>query len=405
VLTNAVVEPWNAASSLFISLFGLMGLLYSNPTREFRVTTLYLLLIVIGLGSTALHTSLHWFAQSLDELPMLWFNVYALFFLSTLHTPLKGYNNIIERSRVDDSGITAADNKYISSCADRCNSVSTHVSNGFSTRETRMAVMLSLLGGGVTYVYYVLQSFYGVFVGGYIFTVVTVSLWTFALVFGCPSRVGTTSTTSSNNSSCSGHRAASAVVHTFGGGCCCREGVMMMSADPPLPSAFPLHTLQLSQSQRLQQQRITRQAKTCLKRAVVVFGGMGFCCWLVDMCLCPCLLPYYTSCTRGLTLHVLWHLGAAYGGYLHIQTLILLRIRALGRDVHLHWPSDHDCSPPSFISAEEQEEDQQHTHRPTRRSEEREAMNTKGVVGAWLLYWLCLPVLCDQTSLQKSSEV
>jgi dihydroceramidase len=84
ILTNLVAEPFNAASSLFIAFLGLCGILYSNPTNEKMFTSLFFLLIVVGLGSVALHTTLHWFPQSLDEVPMLWVNInliYVLFFL------------------------------------------------------------------------------------------------------------------------------------------------------------------------------------------------------------------------------------------------------------------------------------------------------------------------------------
>ena len=99
------MEPWNAISSLMFSLFGLIGILYSDPTKEIRVTMLYTLLIVIGFGSTALHASLHWFAQSLDELPMLWLNVYTLYYLSSLHEPLDPNQNKEAQHSVGDKDI------------------------------------------------------------------------------------------------------------------------------------------------------------------------------------------------------------------------------------------------------------------------------------------------------------
>lgn len=68
-----VAEFHNVWSSILLSWFGLFGLLYSNPTREKSVGAMYLALIVIGVGSVGLHTTLHWLLQSSDEVPMLWF--------------------------------------------------------------------------------------------------------------------------------------------------------------------------------------------------------------------------------------------------------------------------------------------------------------------------------------------
>ena len=70
---NHVVEWHNAWSSLFgLSSFGLIGIIYNNPTKEIRTFLAYLILVLIGLGSTGLHGSLHWIFQSSDELPMLY---------------------------------------------------------------------------------------------------------------------------------------------------------------------------------------------------------------------------------------------------------------------------------------------------------------------------------------------
>lgn len=71
-LTDLVAEPHNVWSSLFISLIGLIGLFYGNPTREHCVAVMYLVLAGIGFGSAALHATLHWIPQSSDEVPMLW---------------------------------------------------------------------------------------------------------------------------------------------------------------------------------------------------------------------------------------------------------------------------------------------------------------------------------------------
>lgn len=68
-----VVEWHNSWSSFVgISVFGLIGLIWGNPTKEMRHTLGYLILTLIGLGSVGLHGSLHWIFQSSDELPMIY---------------------------------------------------------------------------------------------------------------------------------------------------------------------------------------------------------------------------------------------------------------------------------------------------------------------------------------------
>lgn len=68
-----IVEVHNVWSSIIgLSAVGLFGLLRGNPTNEFRFTLIYLILIVIGIGSACLHGTLHWLFQSSDELPMIY---------------------------------------------------------------------------------------------------------------------------------------------------------------------------------------------------------------------------------------------------------------------------------------------------------------------------------------------
>ena len=45
-----IVEPHNAFSSLFISLIGLLGIIYSNPLGEWPFTLMFAQLIVIGMA-------------------------------------------------------------------------------------------------------------------------------------------------------------------------------------------------------------------------------------------------------------------------------------------------------------------------------------------------------------------
>mmetsp|Transcript_39043 Transcript_39043/g.82112 ORF Transcript_39043/g.82112 Transcript_39043/m.82112 type:complete len:305 (-) Transcript_39043:463-1377(-) len=91
LLSNKVVEPHNVWSSLLgLSLFGLIGILYGNPTRERRFIMINSILILIGLGSTCLHATLHWYFQSTDELPMLYLAIGALYIILEIDSPPTG---------------------------------------------------------------------------------------------------------------------------------------------------------------------------------------------------------------------------------------------------------------------------------------------------------------------------
>ena len=80
--TNLIVEVHNVWSSILgLSLFGIVGIIYGNPTKETRTFIYYFILFIIGIGSACLHGTLHWYYQSSDELPMLWLvlcGVYAV---------------------------------------------------------------------------------------------------------------------------------------------------------------------------------------------------------------------------------------------------------------------------------------------------------------------------------------
>jgi len=75
-------EPWNAYSSLVITAFGIIGAIYNNPIKEWRVVLAYFLLGAVGLGSFTLHSTLKAWGQAADEVPMLllsWAVVYSIF--------------------------------------------------------------------------------------------------------------------------------------------------------------------------------------------------------------------------------------------------------------------------------------------------------------------------------------
>ena len=80
LLSSHVVEPHNVLSSLWgLSLFGLIGIYWGNPTGELRFQIAYGVLVLIGIGSAALHGTLHWAFQSSDELPMIYLMISVLY--------------------------------------------------------------------------------------------------------------------------------------------------------------------------------------------------------------------------------------------------------------------------------------------------------------------------------------
>ena len=83
-----VAEVHNVWSSMYICLIAILGLIYCNPTNEWRTTCMFATLLAIGAGSVALHGTLHWFWQSSDEIPMLWLNLSSIYALFNLHTTI-----------------------------------------------------------------------------------------------------------------------------------------------------------------------------------------------------------------------------------------------------------------------------------------------------------------------------
>lgn len=95
--TSHIVEVHNTWSSIVgIALFGVLGLLYGNPTKELRFALAYGTLIVIGVGSAFLHGTLHWVFQSSDELPMVFLSIILIYIRLELETssPSLKYPNL-----------------------------------------------------------------------------------------------------------------------------------------------------------------------------------------------------------------------------------------------------------------------------------------------------------------------
>ena len=80
LLSPYIVEPHNSLSSIWgLTLLGLIGIYWGNPTGELRFKIAYGVLIVIGIGSAGLHGTLHWIFQSSDELPMIYLVLAGLY--------------------------------------------------------------------------------------------------------------------------------------------------------------------------------------------------------------------------------------------------------------------------------------------------------------------------------------
>lgn len=135
-LSEYVAEPHNVWSSGIFVFLGIFGLIYGNPTREWRFVSYYICLAIVGLGSMALHCTLNAIWQSSDEVPMLWLNIVFVYLLYEANSP-KG------KPRIKNLGI-----------------------------------YLFLAGFIQTVLYYSMQSFYSAFLASFIFTLIVVVVWT-----------------------------------------------------------------------------------------------------------------------------------------------------------------------------------------------------------------------------------
>ena len=140
LLTSYVAELHNTWSSLWLVLLGIVGSLFCNVSREWRNIAMFSVLSVVGVGSVALHGTLHWFWQSSDEVPMLWMNLAFLFSLLNMVTNW-----------------------------------------GNSTRIS--AILFIAIGVLQTYVYYMHRHLYWLFLLQYISGVVLIVAWSSNLVF------------------------------------------------------------------------------------------------------------------------------------------------------------------------------------------------------------------------------
>jgi len=65
-------------------------------------------------------------------------------------------------------------------------------------------------------------------------------------------------------------------------------------------------------------------------RTLLCYGTIGFPLWVLDMTYCNWLLDNIYAHTLGITLHIIWHILAGYGGYCVIVCMEYCRMKTLG---------------------------------------------------------------------------
>lgn len=95
VYTQYVAEFFNTMSSIPISLFALLGIVYARryASTEIRYTLAYSAVVIVGLGSVLFHGTLRRWAQACDELPML-YSVYTLTYITHDNQYMLPRNNV-----------------------------------------------------------------------------------------------------------------------------------------------------------------------------------------------------------------------------------------------------------------------------------------------------------------------
>ena len=77
-----------------------------------------------------------------------------------------------------------------------------------------------------------------------------------------------------------------------------------------------------------------------LRRNMLAFAlgtyGMAFLIWSLEMGHCEVLRPYYDQ-LYGLTLHIIWHLGAGFGTYVLLAFINICRCQSLGYIVEIDY--------------------------------------------------------------------
>ncbi|MGK3743751.1 MAG: hypothetical protein ACI90V_010610 [Bacillariaceae sp.] len=288
--SSYVVEPHNVFSSLWgLCLLGLIGMYYGNPTGEIRFKIAYGILILIGIGSAALHGTLHWIFQSADELPMIYLVISALYCLLEL-----GDDD-------DDDDVTAP---MIPSPSQQKDSNKNN--NKKVLKYPWLPHIFVVLGIVNTLIYFRFQQIYVVFLLTFIVMIMAALIlhvqiaWRQRQIIIISSSTTTTFPDNNNNNNNNNTSTTSLIIRR-------------------------------------------NNAKIALRFYVwhyVVFLGIAVPIWILDQFWCTNLLPIYNSLPyflRGCTLHVVWHLMAGLGGYTILQFLVTCRMSVLGLPCKIQW--------------------------------------------------------------------
>ena len=227
--SHYIAEFHNTWTSLLFIALPLLGLLRSNPTKEWRFVWVYVQLMVTGAGSMILHATLTSVGQKFDEIPMLWM-CSAIF-----------YNFLVMNQKYTE---------------------------GFC--KWTLLIPLFVIYQTVIYVWF--QSQYWIFIAGYVAMVIGIIVWT---------------------------------------------GYLCLPAAEKVHSYLPIR-------------------RWLWSRAVSLYVAAGVIAWLVDMHFCDALSPYIRA-LGGMTFHVLWHIGAAYGTYLICLFIVAVRCQRLGMLPEVTW--------------------------------------------------------------------
>jgi len=145
--TTYIAELMNSLSSIPIAIYGIIGWYYSKKygLNEARFNFCFFLLMLVGFGSTAFHATLRRWAQSLDELPMVFAAVALL------------YNAIDYKTGFP----------YKAAHKNGTNGTTNHVSNDWF--HHRIALKTSLIIGTmvITTIYFCIPNLFMVFFLGY----------------------------------------------------------------------------------------------------------------------------------------------------------------------------------------------------------------------------------------------
>ncbi|XP_022095222.1 alkaline ceramidase 3-like [Acanthaster planci] len=91
--TTYIAEFWNTISNIVFIIPPLFGIAFAWRDRvDHRFIFSYVGVILIGLGSSSFHLTLHIFSQMLDEMSMLWATSFFLYCLMETHSKPRSNN-------------------------------------------------------------------------------------------------------------------------------------------------------------------------------------------------------------------------------------------------------------------------------------------------------------------------